>query len=200
MSDSRYGDTRTDIGARSNPRCASATNAVGDQPLQRRQQLGDVGDRVLRLPLVIEELGLADVRVGGDARQNSPPSSSRCASLAGSTGGCSAGGAASDAETTASLLSDDIAPFQRTTNREPSEGSRPSRDGPRRAELDDSPRTCVSNNGSSEPDLTAGSNPPRPCNAGASAHRSGISSAKPNTDTSSPARSGAAQRQMSALR
>ena len=38
-----------------------------DQTFQRGQQLADVGDRVLRLPLVVEELGLADVRVGRDA-------------------------------------------------------------------------------------------------------------------------------------
>ncbi len=40
MSDSRYGETRTDIGARSNPRCASATNASETSPDSVASSLG----------------------------------------------------------------------------------------------------------------------------------------------------------------
>ena len=49
-------------------------------------------------------------------RQNSPSSSSRCASVAGSTGGFNAAGAGGVRTTVASLLSGAMLPFQRTTS------------------------------------------------------------------------------------
>ena len=115
ISDSRYGETRTVIGARSKPRCASAMNAVGHQALERRQQLADVGDRVLGLPVVVEELRLADVRVGGDAAPElaAQQLAVREAWPAAPAASAPRGGAASG--TVASLLSDDMLPLQRTT-------------------------------------------------------------------------------------
>ena len=39
ISDSRYGDTRTDIGARSKPRCASAMNPSETSPFSAASSL-----------------------------------------------------------------------------------------------------------------------------------------------------------------
>jgi hypothetical protein len=51
MRESRYGDTRTDIGRALEAALRVGDERVGDQALERGEQLGDVRDRVLRLPL-----------------------------------------------------------------------------------------------------------------------------------------------------
>jgi hypothetical protein len=65
----RYGDTRTLMGAREKPSVASAMNASDDEPLQRLEQLVRAGDRLLRLPVVIEELLVGHLFVGGDTAE-----------------------------------------------------------------------------------------------------------------------------------
>ena len=78
-------------------RALEAALRVGDEssetsPSSVGEQLADVRDRVLGLPLVVEELGLADVRVGGDAPPELAAQQLAVASVAGSTAGFSAGG------------------------------------------------------------------------------------------------------------
>ena len=164
------------------PRCASAMNSSETRPCSAASSLREVGDRVLRLPLVIEELGLADVRVGRDA-----PPELAAQQLAVRQAGrrhrrlAAPRAAASDAERRPACYRMTWRPFS----------------VPRSSS---SPRAASRATAARSPTASRAADRLGRAARGASPVRSGTSSAKPNTDTSSPGAQRRGADQVPALR